>query len=62
MANLSLDAIIRELQRLPYLKMIENAKAGKPPLLGITLDDYLPDLEDKHRLEFVGNKVAWPGK
>ncbi len=61
MANLSLDAMIREIQRLPFLKMIENAKAGKPPLMNLTIEDYLPDLEDVHRLEFEGNPVAWPG-
>jgi hypothetical protein len=62
MANLSLDAIIRELQRLPFQKMIENSKAGRPPLANITIDDYLPDLEDMHRLEYQGTKVPWPGR
>jgi hypothetical protein len=62
MANISLDAIIRELHRLPYQKMIENSKAGRPPLSEITIDDYLPDLEDVHRLEFQANNVRWPGR
>jgi hypothetical protein len=45
-AYVVLDAILRELHRLPYLKMIANAKAKAHPLSGITIDDYLPDLED----------------
>lgn len=62
MANLSLDAILRELQRLPFQKMIENSKAGRPPLANVTIDDYLPDLEDVHRHEFQATKVKWPGR
>lgn len=45
-AYTTLDAMLRELHRLPYLKMIANAQAKRPPLDGISIDDYLPDLED----------------
>jgi hypothetical protein len=45
-AYATLDAMMRELHRLPYLKMIANAHQKRNPLSGITVDDYLPDLED----------------
>lgn len=38
-----MDALLRELYRLPYFRMIENHRNGLSPLSGITLDDYLPD-------------------
>lgn len=45
-AYATLDGMLRELHRLPYQKMIANTQAKLPPLHNITLDDYLPDLED----------------
>ncbi len=45
-AYIVLDAMLRELHRLPYLKMLFNAKQKRPVLSGISVDDYLPDLED----------------
>ncbi|MNU47193.1 hypothetical protein D3C71_360750 [compost metagenome] len=45
-AYVVIDAMLRELHRLPYLKMIANAKQKLRPMHNVTIDDYLPDLED----------------
>jgi hypothetical protein len=39
------DAVMRELLRLPYVRMISNVNAGLPPLTGISLADCIADAE-----------------
>lgn len=41
------DAVLHELYRLPYFKMITNSKSGRPPLSDITEQDYLPERQFK---------------
>lgn len=36
-----IDVILRELERLPFEKMITNARNGRKPMEGVTIDDYL---------------------
>lgn len=65
---ITLDAMLRELHRLPFEKMIANARAKRPPLEGVTLDDFLPDLEDAQpdvnyepeRVEYVRMETGAP--
>jgi hypothetical protein len=37
----TVDFILRELERLPFEKMIINARNGRKPMEGVTIDDYL---------------------
>ena len=41
-----LDGMLRELHKLPYFKMIENAQRKLPTMHGITPESFLPDLEE----------------
>lgn len=41
---LYVDAMLRELHRLPYLKIIANVNAGRAPLSGILFTDFEDDL------------------
>lgn len=40
------DIILRELERLPFEKMILNARAGLRPMNGVSIEDYLPKEEN----------------
>ncbi|TLX16041.1 hypothetical protein [Rhizobium sp. MHM7A] len=50
-----LDCMLRELERLPYEKMIVNARKGLRPLQGVTIDDYLPKQENPELQYAIGN-------
>ncbi len=41
-----LDHVLRELECLPFEKMITNAKKGLRPMQGVTFEDYLPKAEN----------------
>lgn len=51
-----MDAMLRELERLPYEKMIRNAKKGLRPMQGVTVDDYLHE-ERYPELQYAARKV-----
>lgn len=51
-----LDFVLRELERLPFEKMIMNAKNGLRPMQGITFEDYLPK-EDYPEFQYAMRKL-----
>lgn len=51
-----LDAVLRELERLPFEKMRTNAFEGERPMARVTIDDYLPH-EDYPEFQYAVRKL-----
>lgn len=51
-----LDAVLRELERLPFEKMRVNAVEGEKPMMGVTITDYLPR-EDYPEFQYAIRKL-----
>ncbi|NTF23530.1 hypothetical protein G6L37_34735 [Agrobacterium rubi] len=51
-----MDFVLRELERLPFEKMILNARNGLRPMQGITIEDYLPK-EDYPEFQYALRRI-----
>jgi len=66
--HLVLDTILRELYRIPYFKILDNARRKLPPLTAITPEDYIEDPQvalsdevwDDRRIEELKAMVTLP--